>query len=115
MAASTGQYDRANAILFSSLCDTFERVAQESGATRKLQLLFPDALREHLQVYGRRRCCRRSWLTKRAHQGQSAFPVVRLMLPQLDRERNSYGLKQAVMAKCARAAACSALRPPLAR
>lgn len=42
--------DKANAILFSSLCDQFEKVAELSNKQAKLQLVFSDKLRQSLKV-----------------------------------------------------------------
>lgn len=35
----------------------------------------------------------------RVQEGESLFPYMRLLLPELDRERQTYGLKAATIAK----------------
>lgn len=72
--------DRANGLPFVKLCEKFERVCQESNKMRCLKILFTQSLHDHLK-------------------GFSIFPIMRLILPQLDRERSAYGIKIATMSK----------------
>ncbi|RYG69448.1 hypothetical protein EON64_02665 [archaeon] len=72
--------DKCNALLFSDLCQIFEKMAKSTGTANKLKLLFTAQLKEKLG-------------------GQSVYPLLRLVLPLNDTERGKYGLKQASIAK----------------
>ena len=60
---------------FSSLCELFERLSKESAAANKKHLI-KTFLSHYLDQY---------------------FPVMRLMLPKLDKER-TYGMKETLLA-----------------
>jgi DNA ligase-4 len=72
--------DKCNGIRFSDICNLFERMGKVQGSAGKLKMLFSKDLKKHLQ-------------------GQSIFPLLRLILPLNDTERGKYGLKQASIAK----------------
>lgn len=72
--------DKCNAIKFSDLCQLFERLNRIQGSANKLKLLFSKELKAQLE-------------------GQSIFPLLRLILPLNDTERGKYGLKQTMIAK----------------
>lgn len=72
--------DNYNAIKFSDVCLLLERLGKTQGSANKLKLLFNKELKVQLQ-------------------GQSIFPLLRLLLPLNDTERGKYGLKQASIAK----------------
>lgn len=71
----------ANALLFADLCRRLERLSHEvRQRNRKLEVLFPRQLRLALQ-------------------GQSPFPLFRLLLPHIDTARGNYQIKQATLAR----------------
>jgi DNA ligase-4 len=73
--------DNCNKFLFAKLCEIFDNIERASGQRRdKLSLIFTPELRALVQ-------------------GQSVFPLVRLLLPPYDTARGGYGLKQATVAK----------------
>lgn len=71
----------ANALSFARLCQRLERVSHEvRQRERKLDVLFPRQLRIQLQ-------------------GQSPYPLFRLLLPHIDNARGNYQIKQATLAR----------------
>ncbi len=68
--------DKCDAIGFRDLCDRFEKVETCRDAKKKLGLLFSRGLHEYLHV-----------------DGQSVYPLMRLVLPRIDRERGNYGVQ----------------------
>ncbi len=72
--------DKCNAVKFRDLCHLFEKMGKVQGTVAKIKLLFNKELKNYLQ-------------------GQSIFPLLRLVLPANDTERGKYGLKQAMIAK----------------
>ncbi|GLE00002.1 hypothetical protein PINS_up008729 [Pythium insidiosum] len=69
----------AERLSFAALCRMLEAVERTPKSDAKLQLVFSDALRTQLQ-------------------GGDLYPLLRLILPQLDRER-TYNLKEKKIAK----------------
>ena len=75
-------------ITFEVLCDVFEAVSKQSDKPKKM-LMLKDFLGK----------CR-SELEKASNDVEdSLFPVMRLFLPQLDRERGSYGIKETLLSQ----------------
>eukprot|EP01041_Mallomonas_annulata_P003653 gene3653-7280_t len=72
--------ENCNNLLFKDLCHKFERIEKTKTSNAKLKLLFNTELKQLLD-------------------GQSVFPLMRLVLPLNDSERHKYGLKQASVAK----------------
>lgn len=72
--------DHCNALKFADVCSLFEKLNRMQGSANKLKLLFSKDLKAQLQ-------------------GQSIFPLLRLVLPLNDTERGKYGLKQTMIAK----------------
>lgn len=72
--------ERCNSIKFRDLCSLLERMTKEHGSLAKLKILFNQDFKKYLQ-------------------GDSIFPLLRLILPANDTERGKYGLKQAAIAK----------------
>lgn len=68
---------------FEACCSFLEKAATEPNKKRKLVKL------EHFL-----RDCRQA-----AGGNESLFPVMRLLLPQLDRDRGAYGIKETVLAR----------------
>ena len=75
-----------SSVSFGACCDFFEALHKEVNKQKKLKKLqkFLDQCRS---------------LIDRANAKSSLFPVVRLILPQLDRERGAYGIKETLLAK----------------
>jgi len=67
---------KCNAIGFRDLCQRFELVQKCRDAKKKVKILFSQGLREYLHV-----------------DGQSVYPLMRLVLPRIDRERGNYGVQ----------------------
>lgn len=73
--------DNCNTILFSDLVGKLELIeGNRGGKKNKLEVIFTRELNDLVS-------------------GQSVFPLVRLLLPLYDTERQRYGLKQATVAK----------------
>lgn len=73
--------DNCNKLLFSDLCAKFDSIEKTTGQRKsKAGLIFTPELAAVVQ-------------------GQSVFPLVRLLLPLYDSERGRYGLKQATVSK----------------
>jgi DNA ligase-4 len=72
--------DRCNAIKFSDFSKLLEQMTKERGSIAKLKLLFNAEFKKYIN-------------------GESIFPLLRLILPANDTERGKYGLKQATIAK----------------
>lgn len=77
---SSANEARCNAIPFAHVCEVFDKVERTSGTAKKLGAVFS------------------SDLNSRVGNG-SLFPLLRLLLPQVDNERGKYGLKQASIVK----------------
>ncbi|TMW55054.1 hypothetical protein Poli38472_013816 [Pythium oligandrum] len=75
----TTQQRAALQLSFAALCRMLEAVERTPKSDDKLKLVFSDALRQELQ-------------------GGDIYPLMRLLLPQLDRER-TYNLKEKKIAK----------------
>jgi DNA ligase-4 len=71
---------KCNSILFKDLCQLFEKIEKAHGSEHKLKLLFSKEM-------------------KRQMNGESLYPLLRLVLPTIDSERGKFGLKQAMVAK----------------
>ena len=72
--------EKCNAIRFRDLCSLFEKIERAQGTEHKLKLLFSKDMKKEMN-------------------GESLFPLLRLVLPAIDSERGKYGLKQAMVAK----------------
>ncbi len=71
----------ASALSFAELCKRLERVSHEvRQRDRKLDVLLPRQLRLALQ-------------------GQSPYPLFRLLLPHIDTARGNYQIKQVTLAR----------------
>jgi hypothetical protein len=68
--------ERCDAIDFRALCEQFEKVQKCSQPRQRLGLLFTSKLQTYLHV-----------------AGQSVYPLMRLVLPRIDRERGSFGVQ----------------------
>eukprot|EP01029_Cantina_marsupialis_P006553 TRINITY_DN1723_c0_g1_i2.p1 TRINITY_DN1723_c0_g1~~TRINITY_DN1723_c0_g1_i2.p1 ORF type:complete len:507 (+),score=96.66 TRINITY_DN1723_c0_g1_i2:111-1631(+) len=79
MSWDQGPTDRVDSLKFLSLCKQFERCGKLSGGNKKLRSLFSSELRDHCK-------------------GQSLFPLMRLVVPSIDRER-TYGLKESAIGR----------------
>lgn len=78
MAANTNE-EKCGELLFKDLCSKFEKMLKLSKSQQKLALVFNKELKSHIQ-------------------GQSLFPLLRLLLPLNDTGRQKYGVKQAAVA-----------------
>jgi DNA ligase 4 len=78
MASHTNE-EKCGELLFKDLCDKFEKMLKLSKSQQKLALVFNKQLKAHIQ-------------------GQSLFPLMRLLLPLNDTGRQKYGVKQAAVA-----------------
>jgi DNA ligase-4 len=72
--------DNCNKLLFKDICERFERVNKTSGTDKKFKAFFDRWMKEKID-------------------GQSIFPVMRLLLPLNDNERGKYLLKQATVSR----------------
>ena len=75
--------DWSASIKFGAICDLFECLSKDMKREKKTKKL-DDFLRE----------CR-----KHCPKECDLFPIVRLLVPKLDSERGSYGIKETVFAK----------------
>ena len=78
----------SKAITFGALCDIFEAVSKQSDKIEKMLVLLDFA-----------RYCRSALEMASNVVEDSLFPVIRLFLPQLDRERGSYGINESHLAQ----------------
>eukprot|EP01038_Epipyxis_sp_PR26KG_P009014 gene9014-12157_t len=76
----TKSESQCNSILFKEVCSLLDKIETTKGTDKKLSLIFTRDLKEFLN-------------------GQSIFPLMRLLLPLIDTERGKYGIKQASIAK----------------
>ncbi|KAK3736164.1 hypothetical protein QZH41_015551 [Actinostola sp. cb2023] len=93
MAAPSGCV--AAEVPFYDLCTLLEKVSSTSGTEKKRNLLrkFTDAWRKaHAKIHGDSK-------TVRVENSDSLYPAIRLLLPQLDKDRPAYGMKEVVLAK----------------
>jgi DNA ligase-4 len=72
--------EKCNAIKFIDICNLLEKMSKVRGSAAKLEILFNKKFRDYID-------------------GESIFPLLRLILPLNDTERAKYGLKQALIAK----------------
>lgn len=73
---SNGDYTKQ--VPFSVLCELFERILKVSKMSHKQRLL--QTFFSH-------------------YKSDEYFPLIRLLLPQLDKERQTYGMKETVLGK----------------
>lgn len=76
-AKESEKCDLANALLFGELCRRLESVSMARGTDRKREILFDER-----------------WLPST----QSLYPVIRLVLPQIEKDRARYGLAEKKLA-----------------
>lgn len=69
-----GSLDKANSLKYSELCKGFKACENSNNRKKKLNCLLSKQLKDYLN-------------------GQSAYPIMRLLLPQLDKGRSDFGLK----------------------
>ena len=99
-------------ISFAACCDFFENLSKDIKGprhgikTKRVQKLekFLNQLRKIANEYEEKNSNTKSLSTNNptiepTSKLCSLFPVLRLMLPQLDRERSSYGIKETLLAK----------------
>ena len=94
-------------ISFAACCDFFENISKEIvGArdgvkARRVQKLskFLNQLRNISNDYGNHTVTAADVNRDEKRCKYSLFPVLRLMLPQLDKERSAYGIKETLLAK----------------
>jgi len=79
-AAPSKSEQKCNSVRFRDLCNLFEKIEKTQGSDHKLRLLFSKEMKKQMN-------------------GESLFPLLRLVLPTIDSERGKYGLKQAMVAK----------------
>jgi DNA ligase 4 len=80
MASNSKSEVKCNNIPFNKLCDLFEKIERAHGSEHKLKLLFNKDMKKEMN-------------------GESLYPLLRLVLPSIDSERGKYGLKQANFGK----------------
>ena len=71
-------------VTFGACCDFFEKVSEEPAKAKKVKKLAKFVSD-----------CRR----ESESSGGNLYPVARLLLPQLDRDRGVYGIKETMLAK----------------
>ena len=98
----------AKVVKFSNLCNLLERISKSQGATAKQKLMtrfISDWRKTHQEVHGNDQP---SAITNEAPSltgaspivlQDSFYPILRLLLPQSDRERIAYGLKESKLGK----------------
>lgn len=91
MAASQTSPTVASHVPFADLCSTLERIQRSKGRAEKIR-----HFREFLDSWRR--------FHSALHKNQkdvkdSFYPAMRLILPQLERERMAYGIKETMLAK----------------
>lgn len=91
MAASQTSQTVASHVPFADLCSTLERIQRSKGRADKIR-----HFREFLDSWRR--------FHSALHKNQkdvtdSFYPAMRLILPQLERERMAYGIKETMLAK----------------
>ena len=91
MAASQTSQTVASHVPFADLCSTLERMQRSRGRADKIRYFreFLDSWRKFHDAL---------------HKNQndvtdSFYPAMRLILPQLERERDAYGIKETMLAK----------------
>lgn len=91
MAASQTSQTVASHVPFADLCSTLERIQRSKGRADKIKYFreFLDSWRKFHDAL---------------HKNQndvtdSFYPAMRLILPQLEREREAYGIKETMLAK----------------
>lgn len=87
--------DISSHINFSVITEIFEKVSQSSSITHKA-----DILKRYIESFQK---FRKSYLTDHKGNAKSAnttfFAILRLLLPQYDRDRESYGIKVTTLGK----------------
>ncbi|KAH9259153.1 hypothetical protein BASA81_002773 [Batrachochytrium salamandrivorans] len=73
-------FDNANKTVFFTLCERLDAIGRAKGSIAKTSLLFDEQWVKYLQ-------------------GQSWYPVLRLVLPEFDRERSKYHVKAQALGK----------------
>lgn len=73
-------FDNANKTVFFTLCERLDAIGRAKGSLAKTSLLFDEQWVKYLQ-------------------GQSWYPVLRLVFPEFDRERPKYHLKAQALGK----------------
>jgi len=71
--------EKCNNLSFADVCNRLNLAAMMKGSENKFLAVFTPELKAHLQE-------------------DSIYPLVRLLMPQVDKERGSYGLKEHMMA-----------------
>ena len=72
---------KCNNLLFKDVCSLFEKIKKAEHKKDKLRLVFHEELKQYVGSNG------------------SLYPLLRVLLPSIDEERASYGLKEASIAK----------------
>ena len=93
-------------ISFAACCDFFENIskqivgARDGVKARRVQKLskFLNQLRNISNDYGNHTVTTADVNRDEKRCKYSLFPVLRLMLPQLDKERSAYGIKETLLA-----------------
>lgn len=115
-ATSTNNDDLPNSakvVKFSNLCNLLERISKSQGATAKQKLMMrfiSDWRKTHKEVHADDPPVSTSHdlsnVTSNNLAGASPvilqdsfYPILRLLLPQSDRERIAYGLKESKLGK----------------
>ena len=82
----TGQHSKMDTISFGALCDFMEDLRESKENKKKIGKLsrFLTKCRDTL---------------KKDNSDTDMFPIIRLLVPQLDRERGSYGIKETLLSK----------------
>lgn len=91
MAASQTSQTVASHVPFADLCSTLERIQRSKGRADKIKYFreFLDSWRKFHDA-----------LHKNQNDVMDSFyPAMRLILPQLERERDAYGIKETMLAK----------------
>ena len=76
---------------FGAICDCFEKISSSHDKNTKVQMLrkFLDRARDRMSLS----------VNVKEKESSSLYPVLRLFLPQIDRERGSYGIKETLLAR----------------
>ena len=77
-------------LTFGAICDCLEAITKQSNKKIKYQMLseFLTKCRKTMMEY-----------STNSADSVSLFPVLRMLLPLLDKERGSYGIKEVVLSK----------------
>ena len=80
-ASSSLDESKCNSLKFKDICNLFEAIKKADNKKDKLELVFHKELKKNIGSDG------------------SLFPLLRVLLPSIDEDRASYGLKEASIAK----------------